>query len=127
MAGLVPATHVLDLTHAFNGTSSRSPRSNIIPDLVLDVVPYRRQRRRLCTHQVAPVGALTAITKIADEIEHLASGLVGQLFTCSKINSAIVISSSGRCAVHVHAKIEHRRCDASGVPRTCLPLGMHYR
>src|SRR5438045_1197910 len=41
-----------------NGTSSRSPRSGIVPDFVLGAVPHRRQRLGLGVHQIAPFGAV---------------------------------------------------------------------
>jgi len=62
------------------GTSSSSPRLCIIPDLVFGVIPYRRERGRLCAHKVAPFGALTALADITDKIEDLARRTVGELF-----------------------------------------------
>eukprot|EP01035_Chromulina_nebulosa_P034040 gene34041-45628_t len=40
-----------------NGTSSRSPRSHIVPDFILGVVPHRLKPGRLRLHQISPFGA----------------------------------------------------------------------
>jgi len=60
------------------GTRTTSPRSNIIPNGVFAVFPHRRQRARLGSHQVAPLGAFLALAEKTGEIEHLAGELVRQ-------------------------------------------------
>src|SRR3954447_1623577 len=49
----------------------RSPRSGIVPDFVLGVVPHGRERAGLGVHQVTPGASILPLAKISDEIEHL--------------------------------------------------------
>jgi hypothetical protein len=66
-----------------NGTSNKSPRSNIVPNFILDVVPHRRERACLRAHQIAPAAPLASFAQKADEIEHLARSGSGIALTCS--------------------------------------------
>src|SRR5437763_7960144 len=61
-----------------NGTSSRSPRSGIVPDFVFGVVPQRGERASLRVHQIAPFRALAALAQEAHEVEDLARQRLGQ-------------------------------------------------
>src|SRR5665647_2383928 len=63
-----------------NGTSSRSPRSNIVPDFIFRIVPHRGKAGGLRVHEVAPFRAIAPLTKESDEVEHLARERIGQQF-----------------------------------------------
>src|SRR3984885_1436036 len=63
-----------------NGTSSSSPRSSIVPDFVLGVIPHRDQRSRLSIHEVPPIAVVPPVAQVDDKIEHLAGKLVWQSF-----------------------------------------------
>lgn len=58
----------------------RSPRLQIIPGLVLRVVPDGVHGGRLSLHEVFPLGSLMAFLQVADEIQHLLGQIVGQRF-----------------------------------------------
>jgi hypothetical protein len=60
------------------GTSSRSPRSNIVPDLIGRTVPSVRQCGGLRVHQVLPFATIAALAQTSDEFEHLAHQRVRQ-------------------------------------------------
>lgn len=51
----------------------------MVPNLVFTIIPDTGEGCRLWIYQVAPLGALAPLTKMADEIEHLASSVVGQI------------------------------------------------
>src|ERR1700740_2851810 len=61
-----------------NRTSTKSPRSNIVPNPVFGMIPYRRQRIGLGIHEIAPLLAVAMLAKVTDKIEHLARKRLGQ-------------------------------------------------
>jgi hypothetical protein len=45
-----------------------SPRSNIVPNPVFGIIPYRRQRIGLGIHEIAPLLAVAMLAKVTNKI-----------------------------------------------------------
>ena len=60
-----------------------SPLSNMVPGLVLGVVPDVRHRAGLRVNEIAIVLPLLALGEIPDEIQDLPGEVSGSFFACS--------------------------------------------